>query len=270
MKALGWSVIVAVYLSVFIGSAVPGSASRNAIKNLQTEGVRVAEAVSASPHAATANQTAGTRSAAPSCVGVICGQTEFCSRGICQRCRNRRKRCGRGAMCCPGNRCINGVCQAGEANTTQTVSITDGTQQVGKVDGITLTGTHNRNGTVKLQQGKRTSVSPRQQEILKGGEIKDCVRSSDCGPGMCCARHFWSKICKPVLTEGQVCTHRRKNTQAVEIFQRCDCSQGLVCRVQKERATGAESQQQLLLQQQQPGKNNTNKAARKLHTCQSG
>lgn len=103
-----------------------------------------------------------------------------------------------------------------------------------------------------------------------GGEVKDCVRSSDCGPGMCCARHFWSKICKPVLTEGQVCTHRRKNTHTVEIFQRCDCSQGLICRVQKERATVAESQQQLLLQQQQPGKNNTSKAARKLHTCQSG
>ncbi|XP_009866279.1 PREDICTED: dickkopf-related protein 1-like, partial [Apaloderma vittatum] len=40
-----------------------------------------------------------------------------------------------------------------------------------------------------------------------------CLRSSDCAAGLCCARHFWSKICKPVLREGQGCTrHRRKGT----------------------------------------------------------
>ena len=37
-----------------------------------------------------------------------------------------------------------------------------------------------------------------------GLEGERCLRSSDCSGGLCCARHFWSKICKPVLREGQV------------------------------------------------------------------
>ncbi|KFP87417.1 Dickkopf-related protein 1, partial [Apaloderma vittatum] len=46
-----------------------------------------------------------------------------------------------------------------------------------------------------------------------GEEGDFCLRSSDCAAGLCCARHFWSKICKPVLREGQGCTrHRRKGT----------------------------------------------------------
>uniref|UniRef100_A0A8C5X643 Dickkopf-related protein 1 n=1 Tax=Malurus cyaneus samueli TaxID=2593467 RepID=A0A8C5X643_9PASS len=62
-----------------------------------------------------------------------------------------------------------------------------------------------------------------------------CLRSSDCAAGLCCARHFWSKICKPVLREGQVCTrHRRKGTHGLEIFQRCHCAEGLSCRPQRE------------------------------------
>lgn len=84
--------------------------------------------------------------------------------------------------------------------------------------------------------------------IFSGGEGETCLRSSDCLEGLCCARHFWSRICKPVLTEGQVCTrHRRKGAHGLEIFQRCDCGSGLSCRGQREKP-GAES--------------------RNLHTCQ--
>uniref|UniRef100_A0A8B9VJF7 Dickkopf-related protein 1 n=1 Tax=Anas zonorhyncha TaxID=75864 RepID=A0A8B9VJF7_9AVES len=62
-----------------------------------------------------------------------------------------------------------------------------------------------------------------------------CLRSSDCAAGLCCARHFWSKICKPVLREGQVCTrHRRKGAHGLEIFQRCQCAEGLACRLQRD------------------------------------
>lgn len=70
----------------------------------------------------------------------------------------------------------------------------------------------------------------------RAGEEGDfCLRSSDCAAGLCCARHFWSKICKPVLREGQVCTrHRRKGTHGLEIFQRCQCAEGLACRLQRE------------------------------------
>ncbi|KAF7485587.1 Hypothetical predicted protein [Marmota monax] len=71
----------------------------------------------------------------------------------------------------------------------------------------------------------------------KGQEGESCLRTFDCGSGLCCARHFWTKICKPVLLEGQVCSRRghKDTAQAPEIFQRCDCGPGLLCRSQ---ATG--------------------------------
>uniref|UniRef100_A0A8B9PDH0 Dickkopf WNT signaling pathway inhibitor 1 n=1 Tax=Apteryx owenii TaxID=8824 RepID=A0A8B9PDH0_APTOW len=75
-----------------------------------------------------------------------------------------------------------------------------------------------------------------------------CLRSSDCAAGLCCARHFWSKICKPVLQEGQVCTkHRRKGSHGLEIFQRCHCAEGLACRLQRDHGASNSS---------------------RLHTCQ--
>ncbi|XP_012861337.1 dickkopf-related protein 4 [Echinops telfairi] len=73
--------------------------------------------------------------------------------------------------------------------------------------------------------------------LVAGQEGESCLRTFDCGPGLCCARHFWTKICKPVLLEGQVCSRRghKDTAQAPEIFQRCDCGPGLLCRNQ---ATG--------------------------------
>lgn len=65
-----------------------------------------------------------------------------------------------------------------------------------------------------------------------------CLRSSDCLDGLCCARHFWTRICKPVLREGQVCTrHRRKGNHGLELFQRCPCGDGLICRTLREPGT---------------------------------
>lgn len=90
------------------------------------------------------------------------------------------------------------------------------------------------------------SVSP-------GQEGDTCLRSADCSEGLCCARHFWSRICKPVLTEGQVCTrHRRKGAHGLELFQRCDCGDGLACRPEKGERDH----------------NVSRTAARNLHTCQ--
>lgn len=80
-----------------------------------------------------------------------------------------------------------------------------------------------------------------------------CLRSADCSEGLCCARHFWSRICKPVLTEGQVCTrHRRKGTHGLELFQRCDCGEGMTCRPERGERDHSVSRT----------------AARNLHTCQ--
>ncbi|EPY81184.1 hypothetical protein CB1_000750012 [Camelus ferus] len=68
-----------------------------------------------------------------------------------------------------------------------------------------------------------------------GHEGDPCLRSSDCIEGFCCARHFWTKICKPVLHQGEVCTkQRKKGSHGLEIFQRCDCAKGLSCKVWKD------------------------------------
>ena len=70
--------------------------------------------------------------------------------------------------------------------------------------------------------------------LASGLEGETCLRSTDCSEGLCCARHFWSRICKPVLTEGQACTrHRRKGSHGLELFQRCDCGDGLSCRPER-------------------------------------
>lgn len=89
--------------------------------------------------------------------------------------------------------------------------------------------------------------------IFPGMEGDTCLRSADCSEGLCCARHFWSRICKPVLTEGQVCTrHRRKGTHGLELFQRCDCGEGMTCRPERGERDHTVSRT----------------AARNLHTCQ--
>ncbi|XP_016076213.1 PREDICTED: dickkopf-related protein 1 [Miniopterus natalensis] len=95
---------------------------------------------------------------------------------------------------------------------------------------------------------RRTTLSSKMYHT-KGQEGSVCLRSSDCATGLCCARHFWSKICKPVLKEGQVCTkHRRKGSHGLEIFQRCYCGEGLSCRIQKDHHQASNSS--------------------RLHTCQ--
>ncbi|KAF3852547.1 hypothetical protein F7725_005902 [Dissostichus mawsoni] len=77
---------------------------------------------------------------------------------------------------------------------------------------------------------------------LKGHEGDPCLRSSDCSEGYCCARHFWTKICKPVLRQGEVCTkQRKKGTHGLEIFQRCDCAKGLSCKVWKDATSSSKS-----------------------------
>ncbi|CAL8302536.1 unnamed protein product [Lota lota] len=161
-----------------------------------------------------------------------CGEHGFCyaSRGACLPCKRRRKRCARDAMCCQGNQCSNGVCLPMDADIVQQFTVEE----------------MEPSATVSSTAILTADSSP------AGLEGERCLRSSDCSEGLCCARHFWSKICKPVLREGQVCTkHRKKGALGLEIFQRCDCGAGLACRTQR----GAEEHRM-------------HKAARTLHTCQ--
>ncbi|XP_070711250.1 dickkopf-related protein 2-like [Pempheris klunzingeri] len=138
----------------------------------------------------------------------------------CHTCRRRKRRCHRDGMCCPGNRCSNNIC-------------------VPDVDSLVSQRIPDSDGG-KSPPSKKKGWRKRGRMEVKGpsgkGQVGDpCLRSSDCSDALCCARHFWTRICKPVLREGQVCTrHRRKGNHGLELFQRCPCGDGLGCRALRE------------------------------------
>ncbi|KAJ7987757.1 hypothetical protein DPEC_G00329810 [Dallia pectoralis] len=219
-------------------------ANSNAIKSAAGE-VGPGYPVSASPDQLS-HDSSGTQNQAVDAVQSLscsadadCGDHGFCfpARGSCLPCKRRRKRCMRDSTCCPGNQCSNGVCLPSDPDLVQ---------QIGIEDILPISSAHEDNATVELNA---KVASQDHAQTPKGLEGENCLRSSDCTEGLCCARHFWSKICKPVLKEGQVCTkHKKKGSQGLEIFQRCDCGDGLSCRTQR-------------------GEHNS-KASRSLHTCQ--
>ncbi|XP_006916329.1 dickkopf-related protein 4 [Pteropus alecto] len=159
-----------------------------------------------------------------------CNTRKFClkpqdEKPFCATCRGVRRRCQRNAMCCPGTRCMNDVCTTMEDATP----ILE--RQIDVHDDIDIKGTTKP----PIQENKpKRKPNIKKSQGSKGQEGESCLRTFDCGPGLCCARHFWTKICKPVLLEGQVCSRRghKETAQAPEIFQRCDCGPGLLCRSQ--------------------------------------
>uniref|UniRef100_A0A8C8DIM9 Dickkopf N-terminal cysteine-rich domain-containing protein n=1 Tax=Oryzias sinensis TaxID=183150 RepID=A0A8C8DIM9_9TELE len=129
----------------------------------------------------------------------------------CRTCRRSSKRCLRDGMCCHDNHCIHS-----------------------KVASFNLL-VFCRDGDVLISC---FLVIFCQTLLCVAGQVGDpCLRSSDCSGGLCCARHFWTRICKPLLREGQVCTRqRRKGHAGLELFQRCSCGAGLHCRVTQDSA----------------------------------
>lgn len=144
----------------------------------------------------------------------------------CLTCRRRKKRCHRDAMCCPGNRCSNYICvPISESVLSPHISALDEHNKLSNKD-----------------HSWRKSSKGHAKHSLKGHEGDPCLRSSDCSEGYCCARHFWTKICKPVLRQGEVCTkQRKKGSHGLEIFQRCDCAKGLSCKVWKDATSSSKS-----------------------------
>uniref|UniRef100_A0A3B4A745 Uncharacterized protein n=1 Tax=Periophthalmus magnuspinnatus TaxID=409849 RepID=A0A3B4A745_9GOBI len=143
----------------------------------------------------------------------------------CHSCRRRKRRCHRDGMCCPGNHCSNNICVA---NADSYVS-----QRIPDSDG-------GMSSLASKKSWRRRGRGDMKGSAGKGEEFfgDPCLRSTDCSDGLCCARHFWTRICKPVLREGQVCTkQRRKGTHGLELFQRCSCGNGLTCRTLKDAKT---------------------------------
>ncbi|XP_062851368.1 dickkopf-related protein 2 [Trichomycterus rosablanca] len=157
-------------------------------------------------------------------VGSYCHSSQHAP-SRCLNCRRRKKRCHRDAMCCPGNRCSNFICVSFPENIL--------------THHITPLKEHKK---LSKDKGWKKSGKTQTKLPLKGHEGDPCVRSSDCSEGYCCARHFWTKICKPVLRQGEVCTkQRKKGTHNLEIFQRCDCAKGLACKVWKDATSYSRS-----------------------------
>ncbi|XP_066495729.1 dickkopf-related protein 4 [Tiliqua scincoides] len=142
---------------------------------------------------------------------------------FCATCHGLRRRCQRDTMCCPGMLCVNDVCSPEEKMTPVEGGKRDGRARPSSKD----SSQHVVQAGLVRNKGNHETPSDRAQE----GE--NCLRTSDCAPGFCCARHFWAKICKPVLAEGQMCSRRgqKDGAQGPEIFQRCDCGPGLTCQV---------------------------------------
>lgn len=240
---------LAVYLTLFgyLGDVYTGTVLKNSnsIKNLPgASGGKGADSVSPSPRTSPSggmgHKPLDTLQSGVCTDDEDCEGDEFCNdaRGACLPCRKSRKRCARDSMCCAGNRCSNGVCQANDI---------DGT------DASIIHSWHKHNNTLEHHAKKPPTAHGHQPSTVKGQEGDTCLRSADCSEGLCCARHFWSRICKPVLTEGQVCTrHRRKGNHGLELFQRCDCGEGMACRPEKGERDHSVSRT----------------AARNLHTCQ--
>ncbi|XP_069473758.1 dickkopf-related protein 4 [Ambystoma mexicanum] len=159
-----------------------------------------------------------------------CRAGQFCLRSdakvsSCATCHGLRRRCQSSAMCCPGIQCLDEVCA--KLDDQKQLDI-----QRGPISESRIPAPLSREKRLKKKAG--TTAAP----AAKGQEGASCLRSHDCDEGLCCARHFWTKICKPVLIAGQVCSGRKHKdpAQRPEIFQRCDCGPGLTCRQQSRAA----------------------------------
>ncbi|XP_039615149.1 dickkopf-related protein 2 [Polypterus senegalus] len=234
-----WLLLAAVLRLGSLQNSDDSRSKVNAIKSSLT---------SQDPTQASNNRSAVFHSAFHSKKGVAVGQVYPCSNDKecsigsfchspqkgptrCLACRRKKKRCNRNSMCCPGNHCSNGICIANsESILTAHIPVIDG---------------HNKkNGQLTTRDMGWQNIGKTQSKLphVKGHEGDSCLRSSDCAEGFCCARHFWTKICKPVLQQGEVCTkQRKKGSHGLEIFQRCDCAKGLSCKIWKDATSSSKS-----------------------------
>uniref|UniRef100_A0A4W4GQA6 Dickkopf-related protein 1/2/4 C-terminal subdomain 1 domain-containing protein n=1 Tax=Electrophorus electricus TaxID=8005 RepID=A0A4W4GQA6_ELEEL len=80
--------------------------------------------------------------------------------------------------------------------------------------------------TSSARQHKLKKTSSR---LHKGVSGSQCVRSEDCSPAHCCARHLWTRVCKAEPRKGEACSAplQNKDSHRVELFQRCLCTSSL-------------------------------------------
>ncbi|KAG7458681.1 hypothetical protein MATL_G00223110 [Megalops atlanticus] len=234
MLGLAWTRCC--FVLVLLGASLRLGASQNAETESKVNSIKTT--LLGEPPTSVTNRSgsAVTKKGNHPAQGYPCSSDKECSLGSycqspqhspfrCLTCRKRKKRCHRDAMCCPGNRCSNYICvpESERVLSPHIPALED----------------HNKLSAKDWKKGGKTQPK---LALVKAHEGDPCLRSSDCADGHCCARHFWTKICKPVLRQGEVCTRqRKKGTHSLEIFQRCDCAKGLSCKVWKDATSSSKS-----------------------------
>ncbi|XP_067107072.1 dickkopf-related protein 2 [Osmerus mordax] len=230
-----WCVVALLVAAVRMGASLQAEAAR--AKDNSIKAALLGEAPTPATNRTAMPQTGITKKQNSLAQVYPCSSDKECSVGSychspqqapsrCLTCRRRKRRCHRDAMCCPGNRCSNYICVL-ISESVLSPHLSDLDQ-------------HNKLST--KDPGWKRSGKAQAKHSLKGHEGDPCLRSSDCSEGYCCARHFWTKICKPVLRQGEVCTRqRKKGSHGLEIFQRCDCARGLACKVWKDATSSSKS-----------------------------
>ncbi|XP_060792833.1 dickkopf-related protein 2-like [Neoarius graeffei] len=165
----------------------------------------------------------------------------------CSPCKRRTRRCRRDHMCCPGNKCRNHVCSRVSAQ---------------------VLAEHTPELKNQIHSSSRQLKKNRKLNKPRKGELgAQCVRSADCGHGLCCARRLWKRVCKVEPQEGQVCSapwrwKQSRTSHTLELFQLCPCSTGLECRTQSHTHSHTNKQNNTQTNTHRPT------AAVRLHTCQ--
>ncbi|XP_064209480.1 dickkopf-related protein 4-like isoform X1 [Anguilla rostrata] len=163
-----------------------------------------------------------------------CGSRQYCERGatlhsVCTNCQQKRRRCHSDNMCCPGMRCVNG--QNTLRLTRKRTEVTNPPLwlilQFAFCCVISYLCTRPKKMDAENNKNRQPSLDNRRKQ--KGQERDKCVRSRDCGAGLCCTRYLEEKRCLRVPVEGERCLlpGRSKGQRALG---RCDCAQGLSCR----------------------------------------
>lgn len=139
-----------------------------------------------------------------------CGRKHFCHGGeghkSCQPCRKSRKRCHRDEMCCGGRTCQDGRCRTIAESRAEIAN--------SREDGLSYSEAEESFWNLEVTRKKQRG--------------EDCTSANDCQEGLCCARHLFSRVCMPMLDEGDLCT--KKKDRISELYQRCECKSGLSCK----------------------------------------
>ncbi|KAG7999742.1 hypothetical protein GBF38_000264 [Nibea albiflora] len=101
----------------------------------------------------------------------------------------------------------------------------------------------------------------------KAPAMSSCVRSSDCAPGLCCARYVTGgRRCQRIPVEGEACTLRIKRGTKLE---RCDCDAGLTCTAVSRAESGKAKGQGVCRPRPRPAHRNTRHSGKKRRTAES-